>query len=114
MALLNGEQILAADDSTFEDVDVPEWGGAVRVRVLGALERRDFEKRYGQLKDNPDVDERTLLVGACLVGEDGKPLFTADQLKALAQKSNVPIIRLLAVCQRLNRIGDWEEAAAKK
>lgn len=110
MGLLTGAEILAADDLPFEDVEVPEWGGTVRVRALRAGERREFEKRI-----EPDsVDSRTLLVGACLVGEDGKQLFTPEQFASLAAKSSVPIVRLLKVCMRLNCIGDAEEEAKKK
>lgn len=114
MGLLTGEQILAADDLTFEDVECPEWGGTVRVRVMGAGERRAFERAMPKDKDSDSLDVRTLLVGACLVDEDGKPLFTADQLQELAKKSSVPIVRLNAVCMRLNCIGTEEDDAEKK
>jgi len=40
---LNKEQILRADDLKTEEVDVPEWGGSVRVRVLTGTERDAFE-----------------------------------------------------------------------
>ena len=42
--LLNKEQILNADDLTFEDVEVPEWGGTVRIRCLESTERDEFEQ----------------------------------------------------------------------
>ena len=34
MALLTRDEILAADDIKTEDVEVPEWGGDVRVSVM--------------------------------------------------------------------------------
>lgn len=114
MGLLTAAEILAADDLTCEEVSVPEWGGSVRVRILSAQEMRALSRILGDEPDKSDIATGPLLVGACLIGEDNKPLFTADQLKVLGQKSNVPIIRLLKICKRLNCLGDAEEEAAKK
>lgn len=114
MGLLTAEAILGASDLTSEDVPCPEWGGTVRVRVLGAGERRAFEKRLGELPKDDSLDIRSLLVGMCAVGEDGTPLFSPEQLAALAKKSSVPIVRLFDRCKKLNCIGDEEDDASKK
>lgn len=117
MALLTCEQILGADDLPYEDVPCPEWGGTVRVRRLGARARRALEKKMGELNKNEevgDLDSRTLLVGACLCDEDGKPLFTPDQFAALALKSHTVIVRLAEVCLWVNCLGAEEDDAEKK
>ena len=43
MTLLSKTAILAAQDLQTEDVEVPEWGGAVRVRSFTGRERDAFE-----------------------------------------------------------------------
>ena len=44
MALLGHEAILGADESaSFAVVEVPEWGGGVRVKTLSSAERDAFE-----------------------------------------------------------------------
>lgn len=116
MALLTGEQILGADDLPYEDVPCPEWGGTVRVRLLSAREFRALAKKMGEISNGTDAefDTRTLLVGACLVGEDGKQLFTPEQFAGLASKSQTVIVRLAAVCSRINCLGIEEDQAEKK
>lgn len=114
MGLLSGAEILAAADAAFEDVPVPEWGGTVRVRTLRAEERRQFERMLGEKPELSEINSRTILVGLCLCDEAGKPLFTPDQFKALADKSALPIIRLFEVCKRLNCLGTAEDEAEKK
>ena len=43
MSLLSKTAILTANDLQTEDVEVPEWGGAVRVRSFTGRERDAFE-----------------------------------------------------------------------
>jgi len=43
MSLLSKTAILAANDLKSEDIEVPEWGGAVRVRSFTGRERDAFE-----------------------------------------------------------------------
>ncbi len=43
MNLLPRDLIDGADDLPVEDVEVPEWGGAVRLRTLTGSERDGFE-----------------------------------------------------------------------
>ena len=43
MTLLSKTAILTANDLQTEDIEVPEWGGAVRVRNFTGRERDAFE-----------------------------------------------------------------------
>lgn len=43
MTVLTREAILSADDLPAETVDVPEWGGKVRIRTMTGSERDAFE-----------------------------------------------------------------------
>jgi len=109
---LTRDQILAKDDLRFEDVDVPEWGGSVRVRELRASEREVFERRVFAAGSAPSVslpktlgDLRVSLVVKCLVDPStGSRLFKDEDAKDLNEKSATVIARLFSVCSRISGI----------
>lgn len=109
--ILTRDQILKSDDLKVELVNVPEWGGTVRIRELRAWEREQFEKRIaatggtgaGQIAKTLG-DLRATLVGSCLVDEDNQRLFAENDIKALNEKSSSVIIRLFGICSRLSGI----------
>lgn len=108
--LLNRDQILSADDLTYKDVEVPEWGGVVRVRVMTGAERGDFEQSIitGRGK-NRDINFKNLrgkLVARCLIDEDGERLFSDADIQALEEKSAAALSRVFDVCQRINGLTD--------
>ncbi|KVW30728.1 hypothetical protein WL48_30555 [Burkholderia ubonensis] len=109
---LNREQILGALDLKTESVDVPEWGGAVLVSVMGGATRDALMDQVA----NPQKASRfqAVMVAATVVGEDGKPLFTADDVDALTGKNPEVMARVVAVAMRINGIGQKAvEDAAK-
>jgi hypothetical protein len=106
MPLLSKEQILAVDDLTYEDVEVPEWGGTVRVRMLTGAERDKFEEsvmtRKGRQVDVKLALLRAKLVALTVVDEAGQRLFEERDVAALGQKSAVALNRVFEVAQRIN------------
>lgn len=111
--MLTRDQILAAQDRKFEDVDVPEWGGKVRVGTMTGAQRDAFEASL-VVNGKADVSNaRAKLVAVCLVNEKGAPLFSAADIDALGQKSSAALTRVADVARRLNRIGEDELEAAK-
>jgi hypothetical protein len=116
MPLLTKEQILNATDLPVEDVPVPEWGGAVRARTLTGAERDAFEVASSQAREKFGFEAaarnyRARWAAACLVGEDGRPLFAAADVEALGGKSSAALDRVLRAANRLNGLGDPEDAA---
>lgn len=106
MSLLTKEAILASDDRKTEDVTVGEWGGTVRVGVMSATERDRWESEtYGGEKPNM-TDFRARFVALCLVGEDGKRLFTDKEVGQLGTKSAAALERVFKVAQRINAVTD--------
>src|SRR6266568_7439297 len=86
MTLLNKAAILAATDIKTEDVEVPEWGGTVRVRTISAAE--SMATNTEALKDGQgDPAFMTAhLLSSCLIAEDGaSEAWTAEDLRALAK-----------------------------
>ena len=108
---LNRAEILAQDDLKYEDVEVPEWGGAmVRVRSLNASERDRFEastvQRNGKKVTTNLENIRARLVLLCLVDEKGERLFDEGDTYPLGGKSAAALDRIFTVAQRLNGLRD--------
>lgn len=121
MALLSKDQITAADDRNWEDVDVPEWGGQVRLLGLSGTERNAYQASLVVLGPNGSVqrmnlaDQTAKLLAKAIVGEDFKRLYTDKEVTGLGAKNGAVLQRLFEVAQRLSglRKEDVEAAAGK-
>lgn len=107
--MLNRDQILGAEDIKIETVDVPEWGGTVRVRTLTAADRL---RVVGTV--DPKVDTRIIYVAAALIDDKGEPLMTAADIPALMVKSAKATDRVYEVVARLNGLGTKATGDAEK
>lgn len=107
-AYLSRDAILAVDDVQFEDVDVPEWGGKVRVKSLTGKERDALESSMivGKGKNaNVNLSNlRAKLVAQAVVDENGMRVFGDDDIAALGAKSAAALTRVYEVAQRLSGI----------
>jgi len=110
MPILTREQILQAQDYTVEEVEVPEWGGAVLVRSLTGRERDQFEGESVQQRGKNIrfnwTNVRARLVALSVVDEEGKRLFSDSDVKALGEKSAGALQRVFEVTQRLSGLSD--------
>lgn len=92
---LSKDDILKAEDLPVEEVEVPEWGGVVRVRGLSALERDRYElQMHNFRKDTSKANVRAPMVVRCAVDADGKRLFTDSDAEPLAKKSGAALDRV--------------------
>jgi hypothetical protein len=112
---LTREQIFAALDLPVKDVDVPEWGGHIGLRVMSGTEREEFEGSVLEAKERDESTKefRAKLVAFCAVDANGERLFSLEHLEALGKKSAVVIDRLADVCLRINAMGKYIEVAEK-
>ena len=108
--LLNKEQIKNVSDLETLDVEVPEWGGTVRLKSLTGAERDRFEAGVVQGQGrNTTVNMQNLrakLVAQSAIGEDGKPLFTEEDVKWLGEKSAKALNRLFNAAQSLSGLSE--------
>lgn len=109
-ALLTRDQILQADDLRSEDVPVPEWGGVVRVRGLTGTQRDAFESDV-VVMNGRDVQRNTRnirarLVALTVVDEEGKRLFTHQDVEALGNKSARALDRVFSAASSLSGLSD--------
>jgi hypothetical protein len=95
--LLSWDEISQKDDLGGEIVDVPEWGGSVRIARLSiAAADALFQK------DGAGVDARVRMLAACLVDESGAPLVPEDKLGEMMTKSALVIDRLWRIAAERN------------
>ncbi|MFC4494065.1 hypothetical protein ACFPA8_07955 [Streptomyces ovatisporus] len=121
MTYLSADDILSADDLGTEDVEVPEWGGTVRVQGMSGSERDRFEAGFVDSKGDRLSSEKALedyrarLASACIVDENGKRLFQGAAIKRLGQKNAQALQRVCDVAMRLSGMSneDQEELLGK-
>lgn len=105
--LLTREDILNADDLPYKEIEVPEWGGNVRIRTMTGAERAAFEKTVYDIGDDNKLEMdrdnyRHKLISFCLVDEDNNRIFTDRDIEALAKKSAKAINRVFDIAQEMN------------
>lgn len=108
--LLSRDAILAANDTQREEVQVPEWGGAVLVKSLTGKERDAFEagivEQKGKKTSVNMKNIRAKLVVLACVDESGQRLFGDGDVEALGNKSAAALERVFKVAQRLSGLTD--------
>lgn len=114
-SVLSKAAILAASDLKVERVAVPEWGGAVCVRVMSGTERDAWEaEQYGRsnARAGSDLqDFRARFVARCLCDESGALLFTLAEVSALGGKSASALDRVYDAAKRVNALSKADEDA---
>jgi len=116
--LLNKDQILAAEDLPFRDIEIPEWQGAVRVRTMTGSERDAFEASiYDTTGEKPTLnrtDFRAKLLSKVIVDDKGQRLFTDKEITQLGGKSAKAINRLFEAAQEINGMSAEAQAVIEK
>jgi hypothetical protein len=106
MSFLSKDQILAAQDRQYAEVDVPEWGGKVRLSSLTARQSLELDAVTKKFQEGKVADPIGPLLVACIVDADGKPIFTKDDLDGLGKKNPAVILRLAEHIKKLNGIAE--------
>lgn len=90
--ILSVEDVLAKDDLPERTIEVPEWGGAVKVRAISKGVYTDIQKAATV---DGQIDELKLELGLLVAGLV-EPKFTPDQIGELQGKSVAAIDRIVA------------------
>ncbi|CAD6536405.1 hypothetical protein LMG27952_03144 [Paraburkholderia hiiakae] len=110
--MLTREMILAARDLGFEVVEVPEWGGEVRIGVMSGKVR---EALMDVLAEKQPVSRfQALMLASTIVDENGAPLFGPNDVEQLSDKNTDVLVRLVGVAMRINKIGAGATEEAEK
>ncbi len=120
---LGRDAILRAAALRTEEVRVPEWADpdsgsdTVLVRELRGRERDEWEASLAVMRGKamvPDVaNMRAKLVARSVVGGDGEPVFSQQDVAALGELSAAALNRVFEVASRLSGLDekDLEEMA---
>jgi hypothetical protein len=112
MTYLTKDQILEADDISYLDVPVPEWGGTVRIKSLTGEERDSFEEKIVKRdaqgnRVGMDLKQfRAKLLVRTMVDEEGKRVFDEQDVHALGRKSSAAMDKVFAKVRELNPMTD--------
>ena len=102
---LTKADILAAPLVT-KEVTVPEWGGAVQVRVMSGVERDQLDSVISSQSMNGKVTDpsgfKLLLVRLTVCNEDGSLIFDKEDADALNATSGTALERVALVAMELN------------
>lgn len=93
---LTKAEIAAVDDLGGEVVDVPEWGGEVRLAALSVAAAASLTKKV------EGIEPWVRLLALCMIGEDRVPIFTEAELGDLAFKSYAVVKRLAEKAAEIN------------
>jgi hypothetical protein len=107
--VLSAQEILTVQDIPVVEVNVPEWGGIVRIRGISGEEATQFAESQGKGKG----DSLAKMVALAVVDEDGNRLFQDSDIPALKRKSMRAMLRIQAVALDINGLSDEAKAEAK-
>jgi len=118
--LLKRTAILEAKDLPFEDVDVPEWGGTVRIAGMTGEAATAFSDEMvemdsrGQVKSVKMENFMAKMLAMTIVDDDFKAVFSKEDIEALGKKSAAVLKRLSEVAMRLSGLGEGSIEGAQK
>lgn len=110
--LLDRQQMfrLARQPRRTERVSIPEWGGAVLVQQMTALERGRYEAYFRSKSGEAHLDRlaraRHKLIVMTVVDESGTRLFTDDDMPAMDCWPASVAERLSQAAQQLSGVSD--------
>lgn len=103
MKVLGRADILGAQDRKPIRVEVPEWGGVVYVRHMSAAAKDRFDAAARDEKGK-FIQElwRARVAAATMVDADGHLLFSEEDVRALGERSQIALDRVVAVANGAN------------
>lgn len=105
MTLLKKAQILGAVDRKWEDVNVPEWGGEVRLIAITADERANVLQMMPERRD-------MLLVAYGLIDDNFDQVFGISNAWEVNRLDSSVVSRLAAKVRELSGMADKPDADA--
>lgn len=99
--MLTKEQIRTVNDRRSIDVEVPEWGGMVRLRSMDAADRIAYEAFRSAHAEAVEECAAFLLI-RCAVDETGARLFADEDVAWLKDKHRAVLVDLVNRASKLN------------
>lgn len=108
--LLTKLQIIAANDLKTMDVDVPEWGGTVRIVAATPAVIKAVRAAGKTKKDETDESFGYRLMAKSIVDENGATIFELKDIADLEAKSLAAVKRVMDAINELNAFTTKVEA----
>lgn len=108
--ILTFEEIMAAKDLDVQEIEIPEWGGTVKIKELTKAAREKLSK---QAIVNGQVDSdklQLLMLAECLE----EPKITVEQAKQLWEKSAEVVDKILFAILDINGLSDLAQKEIQK
>jgi len=107
---LAAQDVLTVEDIETVVVDVPEWGGSIRLRALNGEEAIEFAESIKG--DSKSASAR--IVVRCAVDENGLRIFKDADVDTLKKKSMKSLMRLQKVAMQINGLTEEETVKVKE
>jgi hypothetical protein len=109
--MLGKQAILDVDDAAFDTVNVPEWGGDIRLRTMTGKDRDAFEISFSKaLADGKAQNMRAALLVRCICDDAGTLIFSKSDATALGTKSAAALDPLFTAARKLNKMTEEDIA----
>ena len=110
--ITSANAILTRDDFHYEEIEVPEWGGSLRLKSLSGGERSKIIKLSQQQKDTADgVFEQCIILSA--VDGEGRRIFEDDEAtRKVLQSKDAGVTRRIG--QKVLEISGLSREAQEK
>ena len=109
MHILSEDEILAAEDIKEDFVEVPEWGGSVKIRGLDLRQIANVASK--SIRRNPQTgqDETNRELSVLYTLQEGmiEPKLSPAGLRAMAKKSAAAVTKVVAA---INALGPTQQA----
>ena len=99
---LSREEVLAVEDVETRTVEVPEWGGPIRLKALTGEEAVEFAE---SVKGDNKAGAARIVV-RCAVDENGARLFQDEDIEVLKRKSMKALLRVQKVALEMNGLSE--------
>ena len=88
----NKQQIKEIDDLPTKIIEVAEWGGQLKLKMMSAKQRMEFERLTSKTKE--PIENIILMVIYSCINEDGSLFFSLDDKEFLQSKSSDVLLRI--------------------
>lgn len=112
--MLTKEQILNANDSKIEAIDIPEWGGQVFIRTISGTERDNFEQSIIKGKETDLTNLRAKFCVLVICDENGNRIFNDNHVSVLGKKSAAALDRIFDAGRKMNGMTDSDVKELEK
>lgn len=115
MTFLTRSEILERRSFRTETVEVPEWGGAVRLREMSGADRQAIQAAVLRAQKGPSASEdvHAHVVACAAVNENGEKIFSPSDVPALSRQPAGLLKRLAEKALEISGLaGDMEGTGA--